>query len=200
MGEACSDLNMQRRVPLNSPRGLMWYALQTGYRYENRVAVDLNTKGFETYLPLIREVHQWKDRRKVMDVPAFGGYLFVRYEPSLNNRVKVLETTGVVRLLGGNNAPIQVPDVEIEALKRALNSGRTCSRCEWMTPGTLVKVQRGPLAGIQGSLVRVKNGLRLVIVVSAVSQAISAELDLQDVEPVDALRAVSKFHSGLSAA
>jgi transcription antitermination factor NusG len=129
-----------------------WYAVQTGYRCEQRVAQGLTTKGFETYLPLLREVHQWKDRRKVVDVPAFSGYLFVHYAPSLRNRVKVLETGGVVRLLGGNHAPNQVPDVEIDALRRALSSGVDCNRCDALTPGALVKVNRGPLAGVQGRL------------------------------------------------
>src|ERR1700761_4180894 len=77
-----------------------WFALQTRYRYEEKIATELEAKGFESYLPRLREVHQWKDRKKVMDVPAFGGYLFARFEPSLQNRVRVLETLGVVKLLG----------------------------------------------------------------------------------------------------
>lgn len=161
-----------------------WYAVQTSYRNEQRVALGLTNKGFDTYLPLLREVHQWKDRRKLVDVPAFGGYLFVHYEPSLKNRVKVLETSGVVRLLGGNHAPSQVSDVEIDAVRRTLSSGVACDRCDTLTPGAMVRVTRGPLTGVQGRLVRIKNSLRLVVAISVFSQAISAELGLNDVEPV----------------
>jgi transcription antitermination factor NusG len=128
----------------------------------------------------------WKDRRKVVDVPAFGGYLFVHYEPSLRNRVKVLETTGIVRLLGGNHDPSPVSDHEIEDVRRTLGSGMPCDRCDPLTPGTLVKVKRGALAGVQGRLARIKNSLRLIITISVFSQAISAELGLDDVEPIDA--------------
>jgi transcriptional antiterminator RfaH len=185
MGEACFDADVPlQKTPACDGLTPAWFAVQTGYRCEHRVALGLTTKGFETYLPLLREVHQWKDRRKVVDTPAFSGYLFVHYEPSLRNLVKVLETSGVVRLLGGNHAPNQVSDVEIEALRRTLSSGVACDRCDALTPGTMVQVKRGPLAGVQGRLVRFKNSLRLVVAISVFSQAISAELGLNDVEAV----------------
>src|ERR1700677_1473971 len=104
MGEAFSNIGSEAgTTPLLAHFTPAWYAVQTGYRCEHRVAQGLTTKGFETYLPLLKEVHQWKDRRKVVDMPSFSGYLFVRYEPNLRNRVKVMETSGVVRLLGGNH-------------------------------------------------------------------------------------------------
>jgi transcription antitermination factor NusG len=120
----------------------------------------------------------------VIEVPAFSGYLFVHYEPHLRNRVKVLETNGIVRLLGGNNAPSPISDVEIEAVHRTLGSSLPCERCDTLTPGTLVQVTRGPLAGIQGRLTRIKNNLRLIVTISVFSQAISAELNLTDVEAI----------------
>lgn len=185
MGEACADATTDFDTLIaREALAEAWYAVQTGYRCEHRVALGLTTKGFETYLPLLKEVHQWKDRRKVVDMPAFSGYLFVRYEPNLRNRVKVLETSGVVRLLGGNHTPNQVADAEIEALRQTLSSGLACDRCDALTPGTMVQVMRGPLAGVQGRLVRFKNSVRLVVAISVFSQAISAELALGDVEAV----------------
>ena len=141
-------------------------------------------KGFKTYLPLLREVHQWKDRRKLVEVPAFSGYLFIHYEPSLRNRVKVLETQGIVRLLGGNHAPSEISRHEIETVRRTLGSSLPCDRCDALTPGTMVRVTRGPLAGVYGRLARIKNSLRLIITISVFAQAISAELGLNDVEAV----------------
>src|ERR1700761_1504462 len=97
-----------------------WFALQTRYRYEERIVAELQNKGFESYLPRLREVHNWKDRKKVLDVPAFGGYLFARFEPSLQNRVRILETAGVVKLLGSHGAPQPVAHHEIESLRLPL--------------------------------------------------------------------------------
>jgi transcription antitermination factor NusG len=186
MGEACLSSEIRiGEMPLAENPNHAWYAVQTAYRCEQRIAMGLTTKGFRTYLPLLREVHQWKDRRKLIEVPAFSGYLFLHYEPSLRNRVKVLETNGVVRLLGGNHAPSQISDDEIEAVRRTLGSNVPCDRCDALTPGTLVRVTRGPLAGVKGRLARIKNGLRLIVTISVFSQAISAELSLSDVEAID---------------
>jgi transcription antitermination factor NusG len=193
MGEACFELKSQVcEMPIPGQLSPAWYSVQTVYRCEHRVSRDLATKGFETYLPVLPEMHQWKDRRKLIEVPAFSGYLFVHYEPSLRNRVKVLETSGIVRLLGGNHAPSPIPEAEIEAVRRILGSGEACNRCDALTPGSMVRVMRGPLAGVQGRLVRIKNSLRLVVAISIFSQAISAELGLNDVE---ALHDRSRTHS-----
>jgi transcription antitermination factor NusG len=185
MGEAC--FNPKREGGELSLRGQFdpaWFAVQTSYRCEQRVDQALTAKGFDTYLPLLREVHQWKDRKKAIDVPAFSGYLFVRCEPSLRNRVKVLETPGSIRLLGGNHAPSPVEDVEIDAVRRTLSSGLACNRCDTLTPSTRVRVMRGPLAGVEGRLVRVKSSVRLVITISVFSKSISAEVGLDDVEAI----------------
>lgn len=185
MGEAI--VNSRSEAGDGAQAGLLhpaWFAVQTGYRCEQRVARGLTTKGLEIYLPLLSETHQWKDRRKLVDVPAFSGYLFVHFEPSLRNRVRVLETNGVVRLLGGNHTPNPVDAVEIESLRRTLSSGVSCDRCESLVPGALVKVKRGPLTGVQGRLVRIKNSFRLVVAISVFSQAISTELGWNDVEAV----------------
>ena len=185
MGEACFGAeNGMGDMPHPENPNQAWYGVQTAYRCEQRVASGLTAKGFRTYLPLLKEVHQWKDRRKMVEVPAFSGYLFLHYEPSLRNRVKVLETNGIVRLLGGNHAPSQISDVEIEAVRRTLGSSVPCDRCDALTPGTLVQVTRGPLAGVQGRLARIKNNIRLIVTISVFSQAISAELNLTDVEAV----------------
>src|SRR5580658_7176184 len=98
MGEACFNADLHTgTMPIARRVGPAWYAVQTSYRCAQRAGQALSTTRFQAYLPLLREVHQWKDRRKVGDGPAFSGYLFVHYEPSLLNRVKVLETSGVVR-------------------------------------------------------------------------------------------------------
>jgi len=185
MGEACVNFNLANgAVQHANCSSSDWFAVQTGYRCEQRVAQGLVTKGFETYLPLMREVHHWTDRKKIVDVPVFSGYLFVRCDPDVQNRVRVLETPGTLRLLGGNHAPSPVPDHEVEAVRRMLSSGLDCERCESLTPGSIVRVVCGPLAGLRGRLVKIKNNVRLIVAISLFSQAISTELQLDDVEVV----------------
>jgi transcription antitermination factor NusG len=162
-----------------------WFAIQTRYRYEQRVANDLSAKGMENYLPVLREVHEWKDRKKAIEVPAFGGYLFARFEATQSNRVRVLETMGVVRLLGHQGELEAVPDNEIESLQLSLRSAAACTRHPYLANGTLLRIERGPLAGLEGRLVRSANALRLVVCVASVGQAIAVEVSREDVAPID---------------
>jgi transcription antitermination factor NusG len=163
-----------------------WFAIQTRYRYEQRIANDLSAKGLENYLPTLSEVHEGKDRKKSVNMPAFGGYLFATFEPTLRNRVRVLETTGVIRLLGNPGQPEAVPEVEIESLQLSLNSGADCIRHPFLATGTLLRIQHGPLAGLEGRLVRTANALRLVVCVASVGQAIAVEVAREDVSPIEA--------------
>jgi transcription antitermination factor NusG len=176
---------------VNSPEGdgTSWYGIQTLYRYEARMFRDLTAKGFVAYLPLLRETRQWSDRKKVIDVPAFSGYLFARHDASVRSRSRILETAGIVRMLPDNHKPVPIADIEIESLRLALASELPCTRCEIPAVGTMVAVKRGVLAGVRGQVSRVNNKFRLVLAVSSISQALSIEVDVNDVEAVEALAA-----------
>lgn len=166
------------------PDEMAWYAVKTMYRHELRISQNLAAKGFPTYLPLLRETHQWSDRRKVVESPAFSGYVFVRQDTSAHSRIRVLETPGVVSILGNNRTPIPIPDDEIESLRRMIEKGSDCEKCVCPEIGEMVEVRRGPLAGLRGRLLEVRKGFRLILAISAVSQAISAEVRLDDVSPL----------------
>ena len=161
-----------------------WFAVQTRYRYEQRVAGDLSSKGVENYLPLLHEVHSWKDRRKPLDVPAFGGYLFVRLEATHRDRVRVLETNGVVRLLGSHSGLEPVPDNEIDSLRLSLGSGAPCERHPYLATGMLLRIERGPLRGLEGRLVRTANAMRVVVCVASIGQAVAVEVSREDIVPI----------------
>jgi transcriptional antiterminator NusG len=159
-----------------------WFAIQTRYRYEHRTATELTAKGIESFLPIVREVHNWKDRSKTLDVPVFNGYLFARFEATLRNRVLVLETAGVSRILGKLGMPEPVADVEMAVLRQALESGMQYSQHPYLAIGTPVRIKRGPLQGLEGRVIRGANALKLVINISSIYQAIAVQVALEDVE------------------
>jgi len=164
--------------------GTAWFAVQTAYKHEFRVLRDLAAKGFPAYLPLLRERRQWTDRTKVIEVPAFSGYLFLRHDSSLRSRSRVLDTLGVMRMLPDNHRPSPIGDEEIESLRRALDSNLPCAKCELLPIGTRVRVKRGVLAGVEGQIARISNKSRLVIQIASISQAISVEVDMNEVESI----------------
>jgi len=169
-------------------RELQWYALYTRSHFEKRVAAELTTKGVENYLPVIEQVHQWKDRRKLVEVPVFAGYVFVRFADGREVRLDVLRTAGSVRILGHGDRSEPVPDAEIESIRRLLKAQVPCFSHPFLREGAWVRVKRGPLRDVEGLLVRVKNKTRLVLSVALLSQSVATEIDLADVEVVRAAR------------
>ena len=159
-----------------------WYAVSTRSHFEPTVAADLSAKGIESYLPAVREVHQWKDRKKTVDVPLFPGYVFARFADTDQARLLVLRVRGAVRILGQNNAIEPIPDPQIEGVRHLLQSQRHFALHPFLCEGALVRVKAGPLKGVEGLLVRVKNESRLVLTVNVLSQSVSTEIDVNAVE------------------
>jgi transcription termination/antitermination protein NusG len=169
-----------------SSQGLMtrWYAVQTRSNFEKRVANELDSKRLETYCPVFRELHQWADRKRVIERPLFQGYVFAKFADSGSARLSVLTAPGTVRIVGAGAALSAIPDGEIEAIRRVMNAGQGCSAHPFLREGSRVRVRRGALRDLEGILVRVKNQARLVVSLTLLSQAVSAEVDASDVEMI----------------
>ena len=159
-----------------------WYAVHTRSNFEKRVTADLEEKGVENYLPAQIAQHQWKDRRKTITSPLFPGYVFCRIEDTPQARLPVLRTPGVVRILGSGGNISPVPDVQIDAIRRVLQSDLPCFPHTYLRHGSAVRVKSGPLRGIAGVLVQTKSKTRLVLSVELLCQSVAAEVDAADVE------------------
>jgi len=161
-----------------------WYAVQTRSRFEKAVGAELSAWGIEHFLATFQDVHQWKDRKKVVEVPLFSGYIFVRLQDTESARLQVLKTNGIVRILGTGGQIEQVPDFEIESIRQLLGSGKQCYPHPFVREGSWVRMRRGPLAGVEGRLIRVKSQTRLVLSVQLLSQSVATEVDAWDVVPI----------------
>jgi transcription antitermination factor NusG len=158
---------------------LSWYATYTHARHEKKVAMQLEERGIEHFLPVYRSVRRWKDRRKELDLVLFPGYIFVRM--TARERLRVLQLPGVVRFVSFNGQPAPMPGPEIEALRNALNQGVRAENHPYLTVGRRVKVMYGPLSGAQGILLRTKNNCRVVISIDAIMRSVALEVDEGDV-------------------
>lgn len=159
-----------------------WYAIHTRSNCERRVSSTLTEIGIENYLPSFPEVHQWKDRKKVVDIPVFPAYLFLRIEDCRETRVKIARTDGVVRILGPGENIEAIPDEQVEGLRFLLKGGAKCMAHPLLREGAWVRVKRGALKNLEGLLVRVKNHTRLVLSIDLLSRSVSTEVDAQDVQ------------------
>jgi transcription antitermination factor NusG len=161
-----------------------WWAVYTRHQHEKVIADTLCTKGFEVFLPLYETVRRWKDRRMRLSLPLFPCYVFLR--GGLDRRLQVITTPGVHVILstGGRIALIQ--DDEIQTVRRAVEGPFRVEPHPFLKCGDRVRVLRGPLEGVEGILVRKKNLFRLVLSVEMLAQSVAVEIDVSDVEPVQA--------------
>lgn len=140
-----------------------WYAISTRSRHEKIVACQLTQKRINTFLPLVKAVHRWTDRRKVVEEPLFGGYVFVRIPMSNEARISVLRTHGVVEFVGIERNPTPIPDKQIEDVQTLLSSEISFGEFPFLRLGQRVRIRGGCLDGIEGILLA-KNADRSVIV------------------------------------
>jgi transcription antitermination factor NusG len=152
-----------------------WYALYTRHQHEKTVAHILTNKGFETLLPLYSVARRWKDRTKLLFLPLFPCYVFLN--GGLERRLDIMTTPGIYSLVSNGGQPAAIPAAEIDAIRRAVESGSRLEPHPLLKLGDWVRVKCGPLEGIQGILVRKKSLYRLVLSVGMLGNAAAVEID-----------------------
>src|SRR6267143_7009628 len=167
---------------LVAPRGEQWYALQVRPRFEKVVALHLQHKGYEEYLPLYRKRQRWSGRVKEVDLPLFPGYLFCKF--NVFRRLPILVIPGVMSVVGVGRNPLAVAEEEITAVQNVVKSGLTYEPSGFITTGQLARVERGPLRGLVGIVVETKKNCRLVISVKLLQRSVSVEIDADSVMPL----------------
>ena len=161
---------------------LRWYAAYTCANHEKRVREQLEQRSVESFLPVYEAVRRWKDRRMQLQLPLFPGYVFVRM--ALVDRLRVLQVPSVVRLVGFNGHLSALHDEEIEGLKKGLAGGVRAEPHPFLTVGRRVRLKSGPLAGMQGILLRRKGNFRVVISIDLIQRAVAVDAEAADVEPL----------------
>jgi transcription antitermination factor NusG len=159
----------------NDPDELRWYAVRTRSRFEAVTAAALRDKGFVEFLPIGRSRRQWSDRVKELDLPLFPGYVFCRF--SARDRYPVLDSPGVVHIVSAGTRLIPIEDREIEGVRTICAAGVPAFAWTEGVAGQRLMIVRGPLKGVEGTLVSVKDQYRLVVSISILQRSVSAELE-----------------------
>jgi transcription antitermination factor NusG len=161
---------------------LNWFAVAVKPRQEKLAARVLRDQGLEDYLPLFRARRRWSDRLKEVEAPLFAGYVFCRF--ALQDRAPVLRTPGVRSIVTFGGRPAPVSDAEIRALRQAVGSGRAVE--PWSEPGQgeAIEIEHGPLSGLRGVLVRVRDDWRVVVSVELLRRSVAVEVDRADLAPL----------------
>jgi transcription antitermination factor NusG len=169
----------------SDPQARLWFALRLRSNCERIAATHLRQRGYQEYAPSYKVEKRWSDRIKQIDQFLFPGYLFCRFDP--NDRLPVLSAPGVVDVVGFGKTPKDIPETEIERVRRMVESGLLVTPYPYVQVGQAVLIERGPLAGVEGILVEVKGNTRLVVSVNLLRRSVSAEVDRHWIRPIPAL-------------
>jgi transcription termination/antitermination protein NusG len=161
-----------------------WYAVRTRSRHEKLVARQLEHQGIQSFLPTITKINQWSDRRKQVEEPLFSGYAFVRLNHSSSDRVRVLQTQGVVNFVGVQGSGIPIPDQEIENINTLLASRATYQQRPYLHVGQRVRVCGGALDGLEGILTAENSDQSVVISIASIQRSLSVRVAGYQVEPL----------------
>ena len=159
-----------------------WYAIYTRHHHEKTIAESLTKNGIEIFLPQYGAVRKWKDRTKHLLMPLFPCYVFLH--GGLDRRVKVLSTPGVYSFVGIGGQPAPIQETEIEAIRKVITSDLRVEPYPFLRCGDRVRVKAGPLAGIEGILLRKKGSFRLILSAELLQKSIAVEVDAFSVEPL----------------
>ncbi len=161
---------------------LRWYALYTYPRHEKAVFEQLSWKAVEVFSPTFTAQSRWKDRRVQLQRPLFPSYVFARIK--LNEKNRVLATPSVVRIVSFGGAPAPIADSEIEAVRLCLQRGGQLEVHPFLEIGEHVEVQSGPFEGLEGVVVRRKNGCKLLISITLIQQSVALEISADQLRPI----------------
>jgi len=159
-----------------------WYAVQTRPRHEKRVAEELRVRTIEEFLPLHKTRNRWKNGVLAdVEIPLFPCYLFVRVP--LCQKVRLLQLPGVIGFAVNSTHPTALAREDIEAL-RTLSVICRAEPHPFLKAGDQVRIIAGPLAGMEGILVRRKQELRVVLSLDFILRSVAVEVSEFDIEPV----------------
>ena len=156
-----------------------WYVVYTRTRHEKCVAEHCTQRGITAFLPLYNVQRRWKQRRAEVLLPLFPSYVFVRI--TLQDRLHILGLPGIVSLVTFNNVPAVVPESQIECLQRAIALGRA-EPCVYLHSGTRIRVTSGPLVGLEGIVVEMRNKVQVIVSFEWMARSVAISLDAEDVE------------------
>jgi transcription elongation factor/antiterminator RfaH len=161
---------------------MSWYAIYTRPRHEKQFHQELCNKGFDAFLPTFKVRRRWSDRYKIVEEPLFKNYLFVNLDDFARYATATLRSYAAVSFVMFDGKPAPIPQLEIDAIRRLVESELPYDLHPYLQLGRRVRVRLGPLQGCEGILVRKKNIARLVLSVNFLQRSVSVEVDADNVE------------------
>lgn len=167
-------------LPPNDP--LPWLAVSIKPRHERAVEEALRQREIESFLPTYCAAHRWSDRVKRLHMPLFPGYVFCRFNQ--NQRLHVLRIPGIRSVISFGSQLIPVPDEEIDRIRRMVTSGCSIEPWPFLKSGQTVRINDGPLTGLEGILAEFRSTWRVVVGLNLLQRSVAVQLSRYQITPL----------------
>jgi transcription antitermination factor NusG len=173
-----------------------WFAIRVKSNFEKKVATGLRNKGLEEFLPLYQSRRRLSDRYKTVYLPLFPGYLFSRLD--LGHRLPLLTTVGFLYIVSVGGKPEPVDEGEIAAVQLVVRSGFPAMPWPSLAVGQRVRLEGGPLCGLEGAVTQVGMRDRICVSVTLLQRGVSVEVERDWIRPLDPARIIPTHSSTVS--
>jgi len=162
-----------------------WYAIFTKPRAEKKVHQRMIDSDIEAFLPLVKTVRQWSDRKKTIQIPLISSYVFVyMLEKDLNQTLPIQGTVNVLKHLG---KPAKVRDIEIENLKILSDSNESfeIDNSIKVLKGEIVEVLKGPFMGLIATCEKTSGNHRVIVKIDSLGSCIIVNVPLSYLRKIE---------------
>jgi len=180
---SCGTTSISGAEPFVQPEESRWYAVMTRSKHERVVSQRMRERGFEALLPTIAQTHRWSDRDKVVEVPLFGCYVFVRMQMTNEMFYRVANLDGVFRFVGTGSMGTAIPNEQIEAVQAVVSQKLPFSIYPFLNIGQRVRIRGGSMDGVEGILVARDGDRKLVVSIDAIQRSMAVQIEGYDLEP-----------------
>ncbi|MGA8598510.1 MAG: transcription termination/antitermination NusG family protein [Bryobacteraceae bacterium] len=153
-----------------------WLAVLVKSHFERYVSLSIRSKGIEEFLPTYVRKGFGQNSHNQVHEPLFPGYLFCK--PAAHERLSVLKIPGIVSFVGAGKQPFPVEEEEIAAIRKMVSGPVPICLWPYTRTGQRVRIEKGPLAGIEGIVVSTKGSWRVVVSITLLQRSVAAEVEL----------------------
>ena len=170
-----------------------WLAAYVRLYHEKKTRDRLTAMGIESFLPVQEEIHQWSDRRKLVDTVLLPMMVFVHVTPKERMEVLTFSTVSRYMVMRGESTPAVIPDEQMARFRFMLDYSdeAVCMNDSPLARGERVRVIKGPLSGLVGELVTVGSKSKIAVRLNMLGCA-CVDMPIGYVEPIHLINDTSK--------
>ena len=156
-----------------------WHVIYTKPRHEKKLAETYSEKGINYYLPIVKTLKQWSDRKKKVEEVLFKSYIFVYVNEG--TYIEALKVPGAVKYVSIEGKAVRLSENQMDAIKNTIaNKLEFDLSTDYFRKGKTVEVKHGPLKGSRGEIVSSTGKKKLLIRIDEIGYSLLVHLSPAD--------------------